>query len=264
MKAEVEIPSSAGDNTSFSAVINDPDFTSRGRAYMFPGFLESPWHAHIDLLAKELNELGLTTIGFVPYGTWKGREKYKEADMTQYTISRMLADIKELYQWSDKQFGIGSKTINVGHSLGAFLALVDGARHPISGICAIMPSQRVAQRLQDRQTQWRENALMFHVDHPTIDGKQEEFSVPVTFYDDGQDPEYNTIEAARKIAAPKLFIAGTFDRMISLGHVRTIYDQAANPKSFVELPIRHKYRTDAEQMKRVNQEVVVFLEQYIL
>ncbi|MDP3015240.1 MAG: alpha/beta hydrolase [bacterium] len=222
---ETKIPSTKG---NLAAAIHYPENKTDKLAILCPGYLDSKNYKHLVGLAEVLREQEYTVVRFEPTGTWES-----EGDISDYTTSQYLEDIKNVLEYMLSQAGYKQILLS-GHSRGGQVSIVLG----------IMPSSGPIEG--QRREEWEKNSI----------------SVSQRDLPDNKDKkldrdQYDAVGDAKKIKAPIILIAGELDDLVRPDDVREIFDSANGPKKFLVIPgIGHDYRYNDNEVSMVNEKIL--------
>ncbi|MFH1525693.1 MAG: alpha/beta hydrolase [Bacteroidota bacterium] len=243
---KAKIPSTKGNLT---IVIHYPKKKTDKLAILCPGYLDSKDYKHLVGLAEVLREQGYTVVRFEPTGTWES-----EGDISDYTTSQYLEDIKNVLEYMLSQAGYKQILLG-GHSRGGQVSILYAARDSrISIVLGIMPSSGPIEG-QQREEWERTGISISQRDLPDNKDKKIEFRVP--FHHVLDKDQYDAVGDAKKIKAPIILIAGELDDLVRPDDVREIFDSANEPKKFLVIPgIGHDYRYNDNEVSMVNEKIL--------
>ena len=240
-------------NEKIAAVINYPKEQTDKLAILCPGYLDSKDYHGLLNLAEKLSVKGYVVIRFDPIGTWES-----EGDISKYTTTQYLEDIKNVFEYMLKQ-GNFKHVLLGGHSRGGQVAILYAARDPrISFVLGIMPSSGPIQG--QRREEWEKAGIgISSRDLPNKKNEKIEFRVPFQHVLDRD--QYDAVGDAGKIKVPIIFIAGELDDIVPAEDVKEIFDNANEPKKFIIIPnIGHNYRHNPNETEVVNTKIMEILE----
>ncbi len=244
---EIKIPNQKGEK--IAAVTHQPEIQTDKLAILCPGYLDSKDYWGLVELAKRLAERGYTVVRLDPTGTWDS-----EGDISEYSMTQYLEDIRCVLEYMLKGFDFKHILLG-GHSRGGQMSVLYAARDPrITSVLCIMGSSGPLSGA--RRESWEKNGEEVSKRRvPGTSGENKEYReyrVPFSHVLDRD--QYDAVGDAKKIHAPIVFIAGELDDEVPPEKVKSIYDNANEPKQFIVVPsIGHNYRRDAEQIKIVNE-----------
>lgn len=221
--------------------VGNPD--SERMMLSLPGRLDTKDYVHIQSHMEYFADKGYFTVSFDPPGTWESA-----GDISLYTTPNYLKAIHEIIA----HFG-NRPTVTLGHSRGGTMALMAGVHNEfVTHMIAVMSHWGPSGRPDTNED--------FHIstrDLPPGTKRTEErkeFKLPMTYFDDAGD--YSGLDTCDK---PKLFFAGLQDVLVTPDDVKEMFDEAAEPKQYLELDSEHDYRLHAEIIDEVNEKVEGFL-----
>jgi pimeloyl-ACP methyl ester carboxylesterase len=235
------------------AILSRGDKQAEKLAILIPGRLDTKDYVNFVSHAEYLAAQGFLTIAFDPPGIWDS-----PGSIELYTTTNYIKAIEELIEY----FG-NRPTLLFGHSRGATAAILASANPEIIGLILAMTNFGPPTPLSQENS--AKGFQIFHYDLPPGDvktEKQKEFILPLLYWTDGQ--KYNPIEALKKCIKPKLIIYGSDDEFTSPDKVREIYQNLSEPKMIKEINCDHDYRYYPEAIKKVEEEVGIFLSRYKL
>ncbi|MDA3840747.1 MAG: alpha/beta fold hydrolase [Patescibacteria group bacterium] len=244
---KIKIPTEKG---NISAVINKSSSKTDQLAILCPGFLDSKDYNHLEKLAVLLSENGYTTVRFDPIGTWES-----DGNISEYTNSQCLKDIENVFEYMNKENEY-KKILLGGHSRGGQLSILYAARDSrITTVLGIMPSSGPIRDGQWRR-EWEDRGLLVAKrDLPANVEKYIEFQLPFAHVIDGD--KYSALVDIKNVKVPIILIAGELDEMILPENVKKLYDNANDPKKFVNISeIGHNYRHNDKEIKIINNEIL--------
>ncbi|MBI5356693.1 alpha/beta hydrolase [Candidatus Collierbacteria bacterium] len=237
-----KIPSTKG---NLAAAIHRSEKKTDKLAILCPGYLDSKDYEHLVGLAEALSERGYTVVRFEPTGTWES-----EGDISDYTTSQYLEDIKSVLKYMINQGGYKQILLG-GHSRGGQVSILYAARDSrVSVVLGIMPSSGPI--TGQRREEWEKAGVsVSQRDLPNDKEKKKEFRVPFQHVLDRD--QYDVVGDAKKIKAPIILIAGEIDVLVPPNEVKEIFDNANKPKKFIIIPdIGHDYRNKDNEISLVN------------
>lgn len=247
MQEKVKIKNSIGKN--ITAVIHRPETETGKLAILCPGFLDSKDYNGLVELAKILVGRGYVVVRFDPTGTWDSEGSISEYNTTQY-----LKDIKSVKNYMTKDVNYNSILLG-GHSMGGRMSLLYAPTDSeISAVLVIMSSYSKAPN-PDKDEKWRNEGVQINNrDIPNLPNERRQYVVPSAFLFDSD--KYNALNTLKEFHGPVLLFAGEKDILVLPAVVKTIFDNANNPKKFTIIPnVGHDYRKNVQEVKKVNEEI---------
>src|SRR3989344_7641091 len=244
---ETKIPSTKG---NLAAAIHYPENKTDKLAILCPGYLDSKDYRQLVGLAEVLREQGYTVVRFEPTGTWES-----EGDISDYTTSQYLEDIKSVLEYMLNQTGYKQILLG-GHSRGGAVSILYAAMDSrISIVLGIMPSSGWTMNEARREELKKAGVSISIRDLPNDQNKTREFPVP---YSHAEDRDcYNVLNDVKRVKARVVLIAGALDDIVLPEDVKEIFNNANGPKKFAVIPnIGHDYRFNDEEIKVVNKKVL--------
>lgn len=239
----------ATENGNLAAVINQPENQGDKLAILCAGFLDSKDYMHLASLAQALAERGYVVVRFDSIGVWES-----EGDISQYTMTQYLEDIKSVLEYMLGQHEYKNILLG-GHSRGGQMSILYAASDPrISIVLGIMPSSGAI--LGKRRETWEKAG--FGIDRRDLPNEREkkiEFHVPFAHVLDRD--RYDAVGEIKKIKCPVILIAGELDKSVAPEDVKELFDNANQPKSFTIMPgMGHDYRFNEKEIALVNEKVL--------
>lgn len=217
-------------------------------ALLLPGYLDSPDYRHMLTFEKGLQELGYSVERLDPCNLWE------TGDASNYSITNYLAQVRErVVFYQDKK---PEEVLLVGHSLGAFTAIVAGSIREVSKIVALCPPpDRIGPSLR-----WEENKPRHSQrDLPDNPDQYRSFTIPYSFVTDGL--QYSAVAAAEKLRKPLMIYIGLEDKSIPPANTERIVASAHNPYVVRQPNMGHDFRLSQEECDIVMGEIETFLDQ---
>lgn len=248
MQQKVKIQNSI--NKNISAVIHFPKEKTDRLAILCPGFLDSKDYNGLLYLADALAEIGYTAVRFDPTGTWES-----EGDISEYTTTQYLKDVRSVKEYMLSN-GSYNHILLGGHSRGGRVSLLYATQDPdISLVVGIMPSATSIPRGEDKKRsndEWKDKGIQKVIrDVPGNEIERRQFDVPYSFQEDSL--KHDVFKEIKKLHIPLFLFAGGLDTIILPEEVKSIFDQANEPKKFMIIPgVGHDYRHNISEVKKVN------------
>jgi hypothetical protein len=219
-------------------------------AVLIPGFLDSEKWAGTRSLAENLRRSGRTAVSFDPRGT--------------FSTPGSLDQIRPSVQIRDAISAIGmvrphARTVLIGHSLGASIAVFAADDPRVTDVVAIMPPRCFVwpHEYDAARDTWR-GARRFVVS-PQGSSVKWQFKVPHSVVDDAVTHDLPATLRAMRRDQRILFIAGTADTVIPEHVVKGLHDECNAQKTFLPLPVGHDYRDHPDQLRLVNDAVLTWI-----
>lgn len=246
---KINIPTSNGKN--LAAVVHTPVTATDKLAILCPGHLDSKDYPHLIALAEDLVKQGYTVVRFDPLGTWES-----DGSNADYTITQHLHDIRTVIDYMLGQNHFDHILLG-GHSRGGMNSILYAAQDPrISKVLAIMPPYAIIRTVnKDKVTQWKKDG--FRVSARDVPGQtaKREFTVPYANIE--EDSRHDVLAAVKKVHVPIIFLTGDQDTIVLPADVKTIFEQANEPKKFIVMAgIGHDYRHNPDEIKKVNERIL--------
>lgn len=214
---------------------------------LLPGYLDSPDYLHMKTFEKRLNELGYVTERLDPCNLWE------TGDVQRYSITNYLNQIKERVAFYKTQNP--TEIVLIGHSLGAFVAIVAGSRiDEITKIVSLCPPP-------DRNgsaEEWKGNKFRFSKrELPNDPQKFRNFNVPYSFAEDGL--QYSAVNDVKNIHEPLMLLIGKSDTVVPPELTEKIVTNAHNPYVVRKNNMGHDFRHSQDECNLVMHEIEEFL-----
>lgn len=209
---------------------------------------------HLATLAEQLADAGIMSVRFDAPGSGESDGTWED----DYRVSNYIDATKDVYEYMIENYPVDPNRVGIwGHSMGGLVAVQVVARHP-ERFAALCGSQLSSGRISDAHATFGD----------TTDGdvKMETeifgtITLPKEFFDDRN--QFSTVECLKNVHVPILFIAGTRDDFVPAHDVKTMFEQANEPKEYAEFPVNHFYKRDLENLKKINDVTVTFFEKCI-
>lgn len=230
-------------------------------AVLLPGFLDSKDYLHLVSLGEELSKLGFTAVRFDPTGTWES-----EGKISEYSVSQYLRDVGSVISLMKKKAEF-VQTVLIGHSLGGMIALLyAGRENDVDAVVAMTFPLTIAGTVfwKDKMQEWeRVGYKASSRELPSDLQRTREYTVPFSFVEDSM--QYAPQDAVEKIHVPLLVLAAEKDEGILEDDLVKTYSKANEPKKYVRIKgATHRYWNKADPLKKVNEEIKKFFEEYSL
>jgi pimeloyl-ACP methyl ester carboxylesterase len=216
-------------------------------ALLLPGYLDSPDYLHMKTFEKRLQELGYTVERIDPCNLWK------TGDVSTYTITNFLHQIQERVEsYTDRS---PEEIILLGHSNGAFTAIVAGARLPqVTNIIALCPPADK----KESARKWGENGIRTSKrDIPDKPGEFREFAIPASYIEDAS--QYSAVDEVKKILKTLMIFIALDDTVVPPQLTERIVANAIHPYVVRQPNMGHDFRHSQEQCNIVMEEIEKFL-----
>lgn len=246
---------SRGNNLVDLSVVIHQASNLQGVAILVPGFLDSKDYPSSIELARELPAIGITAVRFDPRGTWGSGNC-----PTHYTTTQQIHDVTTIL--NDRPRKNVERQILIGFCYGAYVAALSAAfNEQVTELVAIMPTHTFiwSEGYEGSKDTWRiDGERSYHRDVPDS-ASTVTVRVPYSVAEDAK--AYSTINPWENLHQPIFFIAGEEDNIITPSSVRRLYEKCpSRHKDLAILPdVRHDYRYDEEQIKKVNNVILDWL-----
>lgn len=216
-------------------------------ALLLPGYLDSPDYIHLKTFDKRLTELGYVVERLDLGNLWK------TGDVSSYTVSHFLDEIKERVRFYQNQKP--EEIVLIGHSRGAFTAIIAGSRvEGIDRVVALCPPPDIKASVKKWVNQGSRSSKR---DLPENPSECREFSIPYKYVEDSL--KYSAIEEAKTLHKPLMILIAQDDTVVPPELTEQIVDAANNPR-VVRLPnMGHDFRYSQTQCDLVMTEIEKFL-----
>ena len=221
-------------------------------AIVLPGRLDTKDYAHATAHVDYLSRKGYLAVSFDPPGIWES-----DGEINLYTTTNYIKAIDEVMEY----FG-NKPTLLVGHSRGGTVAILAGANNPnVTGLVLLMASYG-----HPTPPSKAEIKLGFHVeyrDYPVKrhgSKKRKRFELPMAYFIDGR--KYNPLQHLKKCDKPKLMIFGEGDEDTPINKAKNIYKSVPYPKTLKVLNCGHEYWHSPQLLKKMNDIIGKFIDEY--
>lgn len=214
---------------------------------MLPGYLDSPDYLHMRIFEKRLKELGYTVERLDACNLWK------TGDVSNYTITNYIKQINERVDFYKVQNP--TEIILIGHSMGAFTAIIAGSRiFEVTKIVALCsPPDRYGSAKE-----WKGNGFRHSErDLPNNPKKFRTFNVPYSFAKDGL--QYSTRDEVKNIHKPLMIFIALEDMVVPPELTEKIVVNANNPYVVRQPNMGHDFRQSEKECNTVMAEIEKFL-----
>ncbi len=216
-------------------------------ALLLPGFLDSPDYLHMLTFEKGLKKLGFTVERLDTCNLWK------TSNVKDYTITNYIHQITErvnVYKNKDLD-----EVVLIGHSLGAFVAIIAGNR--IRGVTKIVSLCSAADRIGS-SLNWKGKKFRYSErDLPDNPKKSRVFNIPYTFAEDGM--QYSAMEEVKKIHKPIMIFIALEDKSVPPEETEKIVSNANNPHVVRQPNMGHNFRHSQKECNIVMKHIERFL-----
>lgn len=222
-------------------------------ALVLPGRCDTKDYAHMHAHVEYLAAKGYFALSFDPPGTWES-----PGDISMYTMTNYLRAINELIEY----FG-NKPTFVMGHSRGATMSMLASVRNPhVTAFATIMPAYPKNGYKTVNADEWKRRGYELEKrDLPPGGGPEvKEFKLPYSFFEDSL--KYDMTADLQKSNKPKLFVLGKNDGIAPPERTRELFETVGQPKRLYELDSDHDYRLRPNHIKKVNELVGDFLDEY--
>jgi len=219
-------------------------------ALLLPGYLDSPDYLHMLTFEKKLKNMGYLVERIDPCDLWNGGGKPEK-----YTITNYINQIENRVNYYKKQ--TPKEVILIGHSLGAFVALIAGNR--IKAVTKIVSLCSAADRIGSALN-WKGKKNRHSTrELPNNSDRFREFDIPDTFAKDGM--QYSAVKEVRKIHKPLMIFIALNDKSVPPKETERVVENAINPYVVRQTAMGHDFRKSQEECDIVMKEIEKFLEQ---
>jgi pimeloyl-ACP methyl ester carboxylesterase len=226
-----------------------------GIAVLVPGFFDSKDYASSVELARKLPSIGITAVRFDPRGTWESGNCPAKCTTTQQVHD--LTDMLNLLPCRNVD-----RQILIGFCYGAYVAALSAAiNEQITEVVAIMPTHTFiwSEGYDESKDTWRTDGERFYLRDVLGSTTTALLRVPYSVAEDAR--AYSAISPWESIRQSIFFVAAEQDDVITPTSVRQLYEKCpSRHKSLAILSgMRHDYRYDETQIKRVNHAILEWL-----
>jgi pimeloyl-ACP methyl ester carboxylesterase len=215
-------------------------------ALLLPGYLDSPDYLHMRIFEKRLSELGYIVERLDPCHLWE------TGDIDNYSITNFINQIRERVEFYEDQNP--EEIILVGHSNGAFTAIVAGARIPeVTKIISLCPPPDK----EGSEHKWVNSARVSKRDLPNDATKFREFVIPVSHIKDAL--KYSAVDDVKKIHKPIMIFIALDDTVVKPEWTEEIVSNANNPYVVRQPNMGHDFRQSEKECNIVMAEIEKFL-----
>lgn len=216
-------------------------------ALLLPGYLDSPDYLHMKVFEKRLHEMGYAVERLDPCHLWE------TDNVNDYSITNYLKQVTErVHPYAGKN---PDEIVLIGHSLGAFVAIIAGNRNEkVTQIVALCSApDRIGQNLHWNGKEFR------HSERELPDNPQEirTFDIPKAFAEDGL--QYSAAEEVKQIHKPLMLFIALEDKSVPPEETERIVANANNPHVVRQPGMGHDFRMSQEQSELVMKEIEKFL-----
>jgi len=217
-------------------------------ALLLPGYLDSPNYLHMKILDKGLRELDYIVEKLDPCHLWETNnvEEYSITNYINQVVERAESYLKKKPE----------EIILIGHSLGAFVAIIAGNRIKevtrIVSLCS--PADRIRSSLNWKGKEFRHSEREL----PNNPKKFRSFNVPYSFVEDGL--QYSAVEEVKQIYKPLMIFIALDDKSVPPKETERIVANANNPYVVRQLNMGHDFRFSQDECNIVMGEIEKFLE----
>ena len=218
-------------------------------ALLLPGYLDSPDYLHMVTFEKMLRSLKYTVKRIDPCNLWK------TGDTTNYNVTNYLKTLRETIDSYVSQNP--DEIILIGHSLGASIAIVAGARFAeVTKIVALCPpfstsiSSSNIDELGDRHSKR---------DLPTDKSKFREFIVPKTFIEDRL--QYSISDEIKNLNKPLMILICLKDTTVLPSDSEQFVKLVKSPYVVKLENLGHNFRRSQTETNQVTAEIEKYLKQ---
>lgn len=215
-------------------------------ALLLPGYLDSPDYLHLVTFEKRLKELGYSVERLDACNLWK------TGDVENYTTTNFIKQIKERVDYYESQNP--EEIVLIGHSNGAFTAILAGARIPeVTKIVSLCPPPNK----EGSEHKWVNGVRVSKRDLPNDPTKFREFAIPASHIKDAL--KYSAIEDVKEIHKPIMIFIALDDTVVKPKWTEEIVSNANNPYVVRQSGMGHDFRNSQEECNIVMSEIEKFL-----
>ncbi len=219
---------------------------------VLPGRLDTKDYAHTVAHVNYLARKGYLAVSFDPPGTWES-----QGGLNLYTTTNYIKAINEVIEY----FG-NKPTLLVGHSRGGAVAILAGAKNPnVNGLVLLMASYGYP-----TPPSRAEMKIGFHIEYRDYPSKRhggqgrKMFKLPMAYFRDGR--KYVPLRYLKECYKPKLMIFGKRDEFKPISKAKNICKSVPYPKTVKELNCGHEYWHSPQLLKKVNDIIGKFVDEY--
>lgn len=215
---------------------------------LMPGRLDTKDYANFVSHGYYLSELGYCVIALDPPYTWDS-----PGDLGNYTTTTYVQAINELIDF----FG-NKKTLLLGHSRGGATAMLASQNQNVEAI--ILVNAAYGSPTPPDESKLVNGCLPESRDIPPGDKRTEQqrkFLLPMAYFNDGN--KHDPVGALKVFQGAKLLVHATKDEFCSPDKVKMIFDDLAEPKTYLEIDCTHDYRLFPEVIEQVNHAVAAMI-----
>lgn len=217
-------------------------------ALLLPGYLDSPDYLHLKTFDKRLTELGYTVERLDLGRLWE------TGDATEYTISKFIEQIEKRALFYATQNP--EEIILVGHSRGAFTAIIAGSRiKDINRIVALCPPPDIKSYVKKWVNKGTRTSKRDLPDNPS---EYREFSIPYKYVEDSL--KYSAIGEVKTLHKPLMILIAQDDAVVPPELTEQIVNAANSPHVVRQPNMGHDFRNSQAQCDLVMRKIEIFLE----
>lgn len=235
---------------NFQIAINEyGDNTSNKFCILMPGRLDTKDYVNFVSHGNFLADLGYHVIAIDPPYTWES-----PGPIENYTTSTYIQAVSELIEL----FG-NKPTLLLGHSRGGATAMLTSTQSPHIKTLVVINSSFGPPSPPDKN-KLIDGCLPESRDIPPGSKRTKEqigFMLPMTYFEDGD--KHDPVSALKSFNGPKLVIHATDDEFVSTEKAKAVFDDLANPKTYLEVNCAHDYRLFPDVIDQINKTLEEFL-----